>query len=364
MTKVEEILKQLVSFNTVGDKENGRIIGWIDEFCLKAGFGTEKIKNEKDGRVGLVVRSAKADRNGLIFIGHTDTMSVGNGWKTDPFELTQKGDDLFALGSADMKGGIAAMLAAMSGFDPSKLSNGLELIFTYDEEKNFDGIRNIIAKHKIAADCIVIGEPTSLEPVVATKGVSAFKIDFVGKEAHGSHPEIGVNAIEMACSFILELKKDFKKITKDRDDIFDFPCATMNIGKIIGGDAINKVPSACSLELEFRIVDNNQKEQIGKAIAALIKKNKFKAKVEETCSLPVTKSLNKKFIAIVEEITKKKAVGVSYAAEVAFLPGASDFVILGPGSIKDAHQANESTSKSSLDGAVKVYEELIDKFCV
>ena len=291
-------------------------------------------------------------------------MSVGNGWKTNPLELTQKGGNLFALGSADMKGGIAAMLAAMSGFDPSKLNKGLELIFTYDEEKNFDGIRDIIEKHKIAADCIVIGEPTSLEPVVATKGVLAFRIDFVGKEAHGSHPEIGINAIEMACGFISELKKDFKKIVKDRDDIFDFPCATMNIGKIIGGDAVNKVPSACSLEFEFRIIHNKQKGQIGKVIAALIKKNKFKVEVEETCSLPVTKSLNKEFIATIERITKKKSVGVSYATEGAFLPGASDFVILGPGSIKDAHSANEYVSKSSLNEAVRVYEKLIDKFCI
>lgn len=364
MKKVEEILKQLVAFNTVGDEENDKIINWIGEFSSKAGFKTKILKNKKDNKASLAVSSGNFNKNGLIFLGHTDTVPAGDGWKTNPFKLTRKNNAFFGLGSADMKGGIAAMLAATNEIDLSKLNRGLELIFTYDEEKTFNGIKNVIEKREILADCVLIGEPTSLKPVIATKGAIVFKINFIGKEAHGSSPDDGVNAIEMASGFIMEVKKYFKKLKKDNDQVFDSPSATLNIATIRGGDAINKVPASCLLEFEFRIIDNKQNNKIKKDIANLIKKNKFKAEIEASFCLPVTKCQNKEFIAAIETIAKKKAVGVNYATEGSFLPGRNDFVILGPGSIRSAHRANENINKSSLYKAVKIYKELINKFCV
>lgn len=364
MIQVEEILKQLVSFDTIGDKENKKIMDWIGNFCAEAGFETKKSMSEKDDKEYLVARAGNLNGNGLLFIGHTDTVPATDGWKTDPLELTQKNNDFFGLGASDMKGGIAAMLSAVSEIDPSVLSKGLELIFTYDEENDLDGIKNVLREHKLSADCIVIGEPTSLVPVVATKGVLALKIKFIGKDAHGSNPEVGVNAIEMASVFIAEMKKYFKGIAKGQNDIFDNPRATLNIAQITGGDAMNKVPSVCILGFEMRLIDNRQREKIMQAVADIIKKNGFKAEVVTNISLPVAKCPDRKFISIVEGITKKTAVGVSYATEGSLLPSANNFVILGPGSIKVAHRADERVSKNSLCGAVKVYKDLIDKFCV
>lgn len=263
-----------------------------------------------------------------------------------------------------MKGGIASMLAAVNEIDLSKLNRGLELIFTYDEEKTFNGIKNVIKKREILADCILIGEPTSLKPVIATKGALVFKINFIGKEAHSSDPENGINAIEMASSFIMEMKKYFKKLKKDNDYVFNPSFATLNVGMINGGDAINKVPSSCLLEFEFRIINNKQSNKIRKDIVKLIKKNRLKAEIEAGFCLPVVKNQNKEFAAVVEEIAKKKAIGVNYATEGSFLPGQNDFIILGPGSIRSAHRANENTSKSSLYKAVRIYKELINKFCI
>ena len=352
-----------MSFDTVGDKENGRIISWIEEFSLAAGFETEKVTNGDDGRMALIAHGGKPGANGLVFMGHTDTVPAGEGWKTDPFTLTQVGKNLFGLGSADMKGGIAAMLAVMCKTDPERLGKGLEFIFTFDEERCFGGIREVVKRHDIAADCIVIGEPTEMEPVVATKGTVAFKVDFTGKEAHSSSPEGGVNAIEMAMDFIASVKKFYRGLKRERSDIFASPTATLNIAKISGGDAINKVPSACSLGFEFRVIDNAQKEKIRKAIRAVIKENGAKAKIEEIFSLPVTKCRKGEFVAAIEKITGKESVGVSYATEGAFLPEGSNAVILGPGSIKVAHRADEYVSKSSLDKAVRIYGELIEKYC-
>jgi len=364
MKKVEEVLKQLVSFNTVGDKENNKIINWIEKFCLDIGFKTKLIKNENDSKLCLVASSGNCQKNGLIFLGHTDTVPAGDGWKTNPFELTQINDVFFGLGSADMKGGIAAMLVAISEIDLSKLNKGLELIFTYDEEKIFEGIKNVVENHLVSADCILIGEPTSLKPVIATKGVLVFKINFIGEEAHSSNPKSGINAIEMASNFVMELKKYSENLKKDNDYIFDSSSATTNIAKINGGDAINKIPSSCLLEFEFRIINNKQNNKIHKDIISLIKKNDLKVDIEISFSLPVAKCQDEEFITVVEGITKEKASGAAYATEASFLPGQSNFVILGPGSIKSAHQTNESISKNSLYEIVGIYKNFIDKFCI
>ncbi|MDD3007220.1 MAG: M20/M25/M40 family metallo-hydrolase, partial [Candidatus Pacebacteria bacterium] len=164
--------------------------------------------------------------------------------------------------------------------------------------------------------------------------------------------------------FIMEMKKYFRGMAKEQNGIFDNPRATLNVAQIAGGDAMNKVPSVCTLGFEMRLIDNRQREKIMQAIADIIKKNGFKAEVGIGISLPVTKCSDRKFISIVEGITKKTAVGVSYATEGSLLPNVNNFVILGPGSIKVAHRANERVSKSSLYKAVKVYGGLIDKFCV
>ncbi len=364
MIKIEKILKQLVSFDTVNDNQNDKIINWISEFSLKAGFKTKILKNKRDNKSSLIVNSGNSNKNGLIFLGHTDTVPAGTEWKTNPFKLTQKNNAFFGLGSSDMKGGIATMLAVINEINLSKLNKGLELIFTYDEEKSFKGIKNVIEKHKILADCILIGEPTELKPVIATKGVLRFEVNFIGKEAHGSSPENGVNAIEMASGFIIELRKYFKELKKDNCSVFISPHATFNIAIINGGDAINKVPSSCLLEFEFRIIDNRQHNKIKKDIASLIKRNRSKAKIRINFCLPVVKCQNKKFVNTIEKIAKKKAIGVNYATEASFLPSQNNFVILGPGSIEFAHQANENVKKNSLYKAVGMYKELINKFCV
>lgn len=363
MKKVEEVLKQLVSFNTVGDEENNKMINWIEKFCLDMGFKTKLMKNENDNNLCLVASSGNCKKNGLIFSGHTDTVPAGDGWKTNPFELTQINDVFYGLGSADMKGGIASMLVAISEIDLSNLNKGLELIFTYDEEKTFEGIKNVVENHLVSADCILIGEPTSLKPVIATKGALVFKINFIGKNAHGGNPEVGINAIEMASNFVMELKKYSENLKNDNDYIFDSSSATINIAKINGGDAINKVPSSCLLEFEFRIINNKQNNKIHKDIISLIKQNNFKADIEMSFSLPIVKCQDKNFITVIEGITKNKVIGVNYATEASFFPNQNNFVILGPGSIKSAHKANESIAKSSLDKAVNLYKELINKFC-
>ena len=117
MNKSEKykVLKDLVKFNTVKDKENTEIINYIEKYLLKLGFKTEK--KEKY----LIMSIGKDHKIG--FLGHTDTVKHINGWKTNPHELTVKNGNIYGLGVCDMKGGIAAMLDAISKVDLSKIKN-------------------------------------------------------------------------------------------------------------------------------------------------------------------------------------------------------------------------------------------------
>ena len=148
--KIEEykILKDLVKFNTVKDKENIGIINYIEKYLLNLGFKTEA--KEKY----LIMSIGKDHKVG--FLGHTDTVKYINGWQTNPYELTVKNSNIYGLGVCDMKGGIAAILEAVSQIDLNKIKNGIKLYFTYDEEIGFGGAYDILKLKKEFPRCNAI----------------------------------------------------------------------------------------------------------------------------------------------------------------------------------------------------------------
>ena len=197
-----EILKKLISFNTIDDKENKLINEYVSEYLEKLGFKTTKIYNEENNKYCLVA-TYKNNIN-LTFSGHTDTVGVEESWNTNPFELEIKENKIYGLGTCDMKGGIATFLEALRKVDLLKLNKGIQIILTYDEETNFEGI-NLMKNKKIeTADNIVIGEPTNLVPVIGTKGCIEYEVIFKGIYAHSSELLSGENAIEKCNSFINE----------------------------------------------------------------------------------------------------------------------------------------------------------------
>ena len=131
-----QILKDLVKFNTIKDKENKMIIEYIENILKNKG-----LKVEYKGKY-LIMSYGKNPTFG--FLGHTDTVEYTDGGDTDPFNLTEKDNRLYGLGSCDMKSGISAILDAISCIDLNNIKNGIKLYFTYDEEIRFGGIYDII----------------------------------------------------------------------------------------------------------------------------------------------------------------------------------------------------------------------------
>ena len=340
MLDVEEVLNNLVGFNTIKDKENKEIISYLEQTLINLGFKTEK----KDK---FLIMSNKEEVT-LGFVGHTDTVESADGWKYERFKLTKENNKLYGLGVCDMKSGIAAIISAISQIDFKNLSKGMKLYFTYDEEIAFSGIKEVVKYEKSFPKTIIIGEPTNNEVVVGSKGLMEYKISFKGINAHSSTPAKGKNAIMEAVSFINELNAFYENdIKKIQNENFEIPYTTMNVGVINGGSAINSVPDYCEFLVDFRTIDKEIEEYIIKKINKL--KEKYNANVIELNRLSAF--YNK------SDISSKTC---NFITEASFLDNAR--IILGAGPVT-AHEVNEYITKDSLNKLTEQYKELILKNC-
>lgn len=337
---VKEILKKLVSYNTIRDKQNKEIMDFIEEYLSNYNFKTKRIK-----KCLIAYNSLKPN---IGFIGHTDTVDYES-WDGNPFELQEKDDKLIGLGACDMKGGIASILSAIAKLDLNR--NKLALYFTNNEEIDFEGIKTI--KDEIIPENIIIGEPTNNIPIYGTKGVLELKIEFYGIKCHSSTPDKGINAIYECIKFIKELQTYYEKVIKQvLVTDFEIPYTTMNIGMIKGGESVNSVAGKCEISIDFRIVKEEQLDVIISKIKELLKK--YKAKLYIKQSIPP--KLNKTDISFLESISCQKETKC-YLTEGSYIN--KNFIILGPGP-DTSHQKNEYIKIDSLQKTEELYIKIIE----
>ena len=340
MLKVDEILENLVSFNTIKDKENKKILDYIENTLKQVGFKTEK-------RDKFLIMSNK-EKSSIGFLGHTDTVEFTEGWQYEKFKLTKESDKIYGLGVCDMKAGIAAIISAVSQIDFKNLDKGIKLYFTYDEEISFKGIKELKKYENNFPDTVIIGEPTNNEIIIGSKGLMEYKISFKGIKTHSSTPERGKSAIMSAIVFINELNEFYQnEIKVNQNKNFEIPYTTMNIGKIYGGSAINSVPVSCKFLVDFRTVDKKDEEKIESKIRYL--QEKYQAEVN---------ILNK--LSPFFNVSKLSSKTCNFITEASFLE--NNRIILGAGPIT-AHQVNEYIEEKSLYKLVNQYKELIEEYC-
>ena len=331
----KEILKKLISYNTIKDKENKDIINYIEQFLKELGFKTEYKSN-------CLVMSNSDDCN-IGFLGHTDTVSYSDDWTFNPFELSELDGKLYGLGVCDMKGSIAAILSSVSKIDFSKSKKGIKLFFTYDEEIGFSGINELIDKKIKFPNNIIVGEPTNNEVINASKGLLELKITFKGISSHSSKPEEGVNAIENCIDFINKLKNYYNEL---KEETVDSKYATMNIGVINGGRSMNIVPNNCEVQIDFRTIFKEQNEKIIKKVNEIIDNN-------TTCE--VINNINP-FINSFFKINMS-----DYITEASFIE-LENKIILGVGPI-NAHKKDEFITIESLNKLEEQYIGIIREKC-
>jgi acetylornithine deacetylase len=252
------LLERLISFATVSRDSNLEMIEFIRTYLEELGVECELFYNAERTKANLFATIGPCEGGGVVLSGHTDVVPVdGQPWTVDAFRLTEREGRLYGRGTADMKGFIASVLAAVPMFIERELKLPVHLAFSYDEEVGCLGVRSMLADleqrpHKPAL-CL-IGEPTELKPVLGHKGKLAMRCHVKGAACHSAYAPYGVNAIQYAARMISRLEEIGEQLAQPEhhDERFDPPFSTVQTGVIKGGRALNIVPAECEFDFEVR----------------------------------------------------------------------------------------------------------------
>jgi acetylornithine deacetylase len=262
------LLERLIGFATVSRDSNLDMIEFIRLYLEELGVESELFYNAERTKANLFATIGPREGGGIVLSGHTDVVPVdGQAWTVDPFRLTERDGRLYGRGTADMKGFIASVLAAVPGFIERELKLPVHLAFSYDEEVGCLGVRPMLAElerrdHKPAL-CL-IGEPTELKPVLGHKGKLAMRCQVKGAPCHSAYAPYGVNAIQYAARMIGRLEEIGEQLAQPEhhDERFDPPFSTVQTGVIKGGRALNIVPAECEFDFEVRAMPGFDANQV------------------------------------------------------------------------------------------------------
>jgi acetylornithine deacetylase len=252
------LLETLIGFATVSRDSNLGLIEFVRDYLAQHGVQGELFHNDERTKANLFATIGPRDRGGVVLSGHTDVVPVdGQPWTVEPFRLVEKEGRLYGRGTADMKGFIAAVLAAVPDFVSRDLRLPVHLAFSYDEEIGCLGVRPMlaeIAKRPHKPVLCLIGEPTELKPVLGHKGKLAMRCCVRGAPCHSAYAPHGVNAIQYAARLIQRLEEIGERLADPthHDARFDPPYSTVQTGLIKGGRALNIVPAECEFDFEVR----------------------------------------------------------------------------------------------------------------
>jgi acetylornithine deacetylase len=254
----EALLAKLVSFDTTSRLSNLQLIRFVRDYLAQHGVDSRMIEDRSRTKASLFATIGPVGRPGFLLAGHTDVVPVdGQTWTTDPFRLDRRDGRLYGRGTADMKGFIASVLAAVPRFVRLPLRMPIHLAFTCDEELGCIGLRRLLedsGSQPIDAAMGIVGEPTSMRLVLAHKGKVAFRVEVRGQECHSSNPSAGVNAVECAAELIAFIRRlnEQKEFDGPFDPQYEVPHTTLHVGTVHGGTVLNVVPAECVFEFEIR----------------------------------------------------------------------------------------------------------------
>ncbi len=372
-----EMIGQLIAIPSVSstqaqfDTSNKPIIDCLANWLDDLGFQTEIIPSSTE-KYNLIAWIGDGE-DGLVLSGHTDTVNFDQtGWNTNPFLAEQVGSRLYGLGTADMKSFLAIAIEAAKDFVGKNLQQRLTIVATADEESTMQGVRTLVENNRKPGRFCIIGEPTNLTPVRQHKGVFMESITLYGKAGHASNPALGNNALEGMRVVLNELDR-FKQELAEKyvDHDFIVPVPTLNLGHIHGGDNPNRICAECELHIDIRLLPGMQigalrdelHQRISNKIDSLGLTCKFKALFD---GVPAFKTAeDSRIVKLVSSYTNKNPTSVTFATEAPFFNSMGmETVVLGPGSIDQAHQPNEFIELSSLKPTTELLQKVIQSICM
>ena len=375
------MIEQLIALPSVSstqaelDTSNKAVINLLANWLNDLGFNCQLIPSAegKSNLISWIGPDGEEGDNGLVLSGHTDTVNFDQtGWNTDPFKATQVDNKLYGLGTADMKSFLAIAISAAKEFANKKLNQRLTIVATADEESTMQGAKTLVdIGQKLGKYCI-IGEPTDLIPVNQHKGVCMEAIKLFGQPGHSSDPSLGNNALDGMRQVLNALDK-YKQELAEKYINHDFivPVPTLNLGHIHGGDNPNRICADCELHMDIRPLPGMQLETIRDELHERVKNS------TQTLGLKVEFELlfdgvaafrteqDSKIVQLMQRLSNNKPKSVAFATEAPFFNAMGmETVVLGPGSIDQAHQQNEYLSLDAIDPTIDLLRNAISEICI
>lgn len=374
-----DILAKLVAFDTTSRGSNLALIEWVEAYLSDLGVASRRVPNADGTKSNLMASIGPAAPGGVVLSGHTDVVPVdGQPWSSDPWTLTERDGRLYGRGTCDMKGFLALALAAAPDLVASDLKRPVHLAFSYDEEVGCLGAPDMIAV--IARDLprpalVVVGEPTDMVAVQAHKGIASYWVTVTGREAHSSLTHLGVSANMVAVRLMSHLVALSERLERQADPASPFmpKGATLTIGQVNGGTAVNILARQCVFVFDLRTPPGLDPAAILADFFALAASldAEVKARAPEGGVKVEVRSLTPSFApepnGAAEAFARRMAGDngparvAPYAAEAGQFQGAGfSTVICGPGSIDQAHQPDEYVEIAQMERGAQFMRRLID----
>lgn len=342
----------------------------LAEACARRGLDHET-DVVRPGRPNLRAVLEGGTGPGLLLLGHSDVVPVGDGWTMDPYGGLVRDGRLYGRGSSDMKGGLAAMIVAMSALRRAGivLSGPVELAVTVDEEDAALGVQHYLTVghgHDLLG-CIV-GEPTGLQPIIAARGDAYLTVRITGRAAHAGHPSDGLNAIVAAGRVVEDLERWHAELAADAHPLAG--PATVSVGRIDGGTGASIVAAECELTADRRLLPQ---ETGADALKTLISRLDQLGLAADGYQIDVSMGLDMpgfetaagdQLVRAVRSAARAASApdrapgGWTAACDGGFLArdAGLPIVVYGPGSVSEqAHRADESVPLQELLLAARTY---------
>lgn len=379
--RIVAILSTLVAFDTTSRNSNLAIIDWIESYLTARGFRCERVYDETGAKANLWASIGPEGVPGYVLSGHTDVVPVdGQDWTSDPFVLREAGGRLYGRGACDMKGFLAACLAAADSMAARPLRAPLHLAFSYDEEVGCVGAKRLV--ERLAGDGVrpqacFVGEPTGMGVVIGHKGKRSVRARVRGLTCHSSLAPQGVNAVHYGALLVAEIERIAGELAASgpRDALYDVPFSTGHVGILRGGTALNIVPDTCELSFEFRVVGEDDPDAL---VARVVEHARTALEPRMRAVDPGTGidfevyagfpgldtppddpvvTLAKALAARNEHAKVAYGTEAGLFSQVAGIPTA----IIGPGSIEQAHKADEWIEIAQLEACGRFIERLVER---
>ena len=379
MDKIKQQLSTLISLPSISstldeyDMSNEGVINQLAQWCEELGFSVEIQCVDAERKKFNMLASLGKGPGGLILSGHTDTVPCNiERWNSDPFTLTDKDNKFYGLGSCDMKGFFPLVLAAVSKVNPSTLKAPIFILATADEETSMTGARALASLGLPKARAAIIGEPTGLKPINMHKGIMMEAVKIKGQAGHSSNPDLGNNAMEIMNTVITDLL-DFRTELQQshKHTAFSVPTPTLNLGCIHGGDNPNRICGQCELHFDLRFLpgmDSNElRQKINQRLQLIAKQSQSEITLSSLFdgANAFASGEHSELVDLAEKVSGHGAEAVAFATEAPFLAAAKiDTVVMGAGSIDQAHQPDEFMAHDQIKPMVQYLERFIQHYCL